>query len=101
LQGNRTCDACVADEGGAGSFPAANMKQSFATSREEVAKLETMVHDVVWAHLQASAGHDTFRVTSRTSLPLCMATFIAQSSTGHVYLGENLEQVRSLSDMGD
>ncbi|KAK4561857.1 hypothetical protein LTR86_004537 [Recurvomyces mirabilis] len=62
LQDNRTWIAGVSDEGGAGSFLAAGMKQSVAPVPSEVAKLEAMVRDVVWRTLQISEGNDTYAV---------------------------------------
>ncbi|KAK3676300.1 hypothetical protein LTR78_004051 [Recurvomyces mirabilis] len=62
LQDNRTWIAGVSDEGGAGSFLAAGMKQAVAPAASEVAKLETMVRDVVWRTLQISEGNDTYAV---------------------------------------
>ena len=47
LQDDRTWIAGLSDEGGAGSFLAAGMRQSVAANAAEVAKLETFVHDVV------------------------------------------------------
>jgi len=62
LQDNRTWIAGLSDEGGAGSFLAAAMKQAFSPVAAEVAKLETMVHDVVWGTLQISSGNETYAV---------------------------------------
>ena len=62
LQDNRTWIAGLSDEGGAGSFLAAGMKQAFSANAEEVAKLEDMVHQVVWGRLQISGGNETYAV---------------------------------------
>ncbi|KAK5138194.1 hypothetical protein LTR08_004889 [Meristemomyces frigidus] len=62
LQDNRTWIAGLSDEGGAGSFLAAGMKQAFSANAEEVAKLEAMVHEVVWGRLQISSGNETYAV---------------------------------------
>lgn len=62
LQDNRTWIAGLSDEGGAGSFLAAGIKQSMSPVAGEVAKLETFVHDVVWGQLQISTGNDTYAV---------------------------------------
>ena len=56
LQDNRTWIAGLSDEGGAGSFLAAGMKQSVQPNATEVAKLEDMVHQVVWGRLQVNAN---------------------------------------------
>ena len=62
LQDNRTWIAGLSDEGGAGSFLAAGMKQSVYPNASEVGKLETFVHDVVWGRLQIDNGNDTYAV---------------------------------------
>ena len=62
LQDNRTWIAGLSDEGGAGSFLAAGMKQSVWPVAAEVSKLETMVRDVVWGTLQVSSGDDKYAV---------------------------------------
>ncbi|OJD36250.1 glycoside hydrolase family 43 protein [Diplodia corticola] len=54
LQDNRAWIAGLSDEGGAGAWLAAALKQSAAPSAAEVAKLETFVADVVWGTLQVS-----------------------------------------------
>lgn len=62
-QDNRTWIAGVSDEGGAGSFLAAGMKQSVWPNADEVAKLEDMVHGVVWGNLQLkNSGNETYGV---------------------------------------
>ena len=61
-QENRTWIAGVSDEGGAGSFLAAGMKQSVWPNAAEVAKLEQMVHGVVWGTLQVDHGNETYGV---------------------------------------
>ncbi|KAK4548220.1 hypothetical protein LTR36_010089 [Oleoguttula mirabilis] len=62
LQDNRTWIAGLSDEGGAGSFLAAGMKQSVSPNAGEVSKLETFVHEVVWGRLQISSGNETYAV---------------------------------------
>ncbi|KAK5174560.1 uncharacterized protein LTR77_001641 [Saxophila tyrrhenica] len=62
LQDNRTWIAGLSDEGGAGSFLAAGMKQAIAPNAPEVAKLEQMVEQVVWGRLQISSGNETYAV---------------------------------------
>jgi hypothetical protein len=61
-QDNRTWIAGLSDEGGAGSFLAACMKQSVYPVAEEVAKLKEFVHEVVWGRLQISSGSETYAV---------------------------------------
>ena len=61
-QDNRTWLAGLSDEGGAGSFLAAGMKQSVRPEMTEVAKVEHMVDDVVWGWLQISSGNETYAV---------------------------------------
>ncbi|MGN6376126.1 MAG: DUF5695 domain-containing protein [Sphingomonas sp.] len=48
--------AGMSDEGGAGSWVAAMMKQLDNPAPEEVAKLERMVDETVWGKLQVAAG---------------------------------------------
>lgn len=62
LQDNRTWIAGLSDEGGAGSFLAAGMKQAFYPDASEVSRLEEFVHEVVWGRLQISAGNETYGV---------------------------------------
>ena len=61
-QENRTWIAGISDEGGAGSFLAAGMKQSVWPDPAEVAKLESMAHESVFGHLQADSGNETYSV---------------------------------------
>lgn len=61
-QENRTWIAGLSDEGGAGSFLAAGMKQSAWPDRAEVAKLEQMVEGPIWGNLQATSGNETYSV---------------------------------------
>lgn len=61
-QENRTWIAGLSDEGGAGSFLAAGMKQSIWPNAAEVAKLEEMVDGPIWGTLQATSGNETFAV---------------------------------------
>ncbi len=62
LQDNRTWIAGLSDEGGAGSFLAAGMKQSVSPDISEIAKLEEMVEKAVWGRLQISAGDEIYAV---------------------------------------
>ncbi|KAI7279182.1 hypothetical protein KC343_g986 [Hortaea werneckii] len=62
LQENRTWIAGLSDEGGAGSFLAAAMKQAFTPDASEVAKLEEFVEKVVWGRLQIDSGNETYAV---------------------------------------
>jgi Family of unknown function (DUF5695) len=48
--------AGMSDEGGAGSWVAAMMKQLDNPDRGEVAKLERLVNETVWGHLQLADG---------------------------------------------
>ncbi|KAK7703731.1 hypothetical protein SLS57_010838 [Botryosphaeria dothidea] len=59
---NRAWIAGLSDEGGAGSFVAAALKQAAQPSAAEVAKLETFVADVVWGALQIAEGDDAYAV---------------------------------------
>ena len=61
-QENRTWIAGLSDEGGAGSFLAAGMKQSVWPDQTEAVKLEQMVDGVVWGNLQATFGNETYSV---------------------------------------
>ena len=61
-QENRTWIAGLSDEGGAGSFLAAGMKQSIWPDADEVAKLELMVDGPIWGALQANSGNETYSV---------------------------------------
>ncbi|KAK3718139.1 hypothetical protein LTR37_005254 [Vermiconidia calcicola] len=61
-QDNRTWIAGMSDEGGAGSFLAAGMKQYVWPDADEVAKLEQMVEEVVWGGLQLTSGNETYAV---------------------------------------
>jgi hypothetical protein len=54
--------AGLSDEGGAGSWLAAAMKESLQPDRDEVAKLESFVDGVLWGTLQESAGEHKFGV---------------------------------------
>jgi hypothetical protein len=55
-QEHRVWIAGMSDEGGAGSWVAAMMKQLDNPDREEVAKLERLVNETVWGHLQVATG---------------------------------------------
>ena len=62
LQDNRAWIAGLSDEGGAGSFLAAGMKQAVRPNAVEVAKLEDFVNKVVWGYLQLSNGTTKYGV---------------------------------------
>ena len=62
LNDNRTWIAGLSDEGGAGSFLAAGMKQSVWPVEAEISKLEEMVDQVVWGRLQVDNGRDIYAV---------------------------------------
>lgn len=62
LQDNRAWIAGLSDDGGAGSFEAAAMKQSVQPVAPEVARLEEFVHQTVWARLQHPEGADKYGV---------------------------------------
>ena len=62
LQDNRAWIAGISDEGGAGSFLTAGMKQFIYPSADEVSKLEQMVNETVWGYLQISSGPQQYAV---------------------------------------
>jgi hypothetical protein len=62
LQDNRAWIAGISDEGGAGSFLAAAMKQLIYPSANEVSKLEQMVNQTVWGDLQIASGPQQYAV---------------------------------------
>ena len=62
LQDNRAWIAGISDEGGAGSFLTAGMKQYIYPSAAEVSKLEQMVNETVWGYLQISSGPQQYAV---------------------------------------
>ncbi|OJJ36565.1 hypothetical protein ASPWEDRAFT_50028 [Aspergillus wentii DTO 134E9] len=62
LQESRVWIAGLSDDGGAGSYEAAAMKQSVQPSAAEVAKLEQFVNETVWARLQLSSGPQQYGV---------------------------------------
>ncbi|PNS14813.1 hypothetical protein CAC42_2042 [Sphaceloma murrayae] len=62
LQDRRAWIAGISDEGGAGSFLAAGMKQAFSADPAEVAKMEEFVNQTVWGDLQVSSGSTMFGV---------------------------------------
>ncbi|PYH93437.1 hypothetical protein BO71DRAFT_381593 [Aspergillus ellipticus CBS 707.79] len=62
LQDNRVWIAGLSDEGGAGSFVTAAMKQSIQPVASEVAKLEQFVKETVWARLQLTNGSTQYGV---------------------------------------
>ncbi|PSK33460.1 ATP-dependent Clp protease ATP-binding subunit ClpX [Elsinoe australis] len=62
LQDQRAWIAGISDEGGAGSFLAAGMKQAFSPDPAEVAKMEAFVNETVWGDLQFLSGNKTYGV---------------------------------------
>ncbi|KAI9694928.1 MAG: hypothetical protein M1822_000545 [Bathelium mastoideum] len=62
LQDNRAWIAGISDEGGAGSFLTAGMKQFVYPNAEEISKLEQMVNETVWGYLQISSGSQKYAV---------------------------------------
>lgn len=62
LQESRVWIAGLSDEGGAGSWLAAAMKEAVDPKPEEVAKLESFVNQTVWGHLQESEGKEKYGV---------------------------------------
>ena len=61
-QESRVWIAGLSDEGGAGSWLAAAMKESLQPEPEEVAKLERFVNETVWGHLQVAEGKQKYGV---------------------------------------
>lgn len=61
-QESRVWIAGLSDEGGAGSWLAAAMKEAIAPDQEEVRKLEAFVNQTVWGHLQENEGPQKFGV---------------------------------------
>ncbi|SMO87430.1 DUF5695 domain-containing protein [Gracilimonas mengyeensis] len=59
---NRAWVAGLSDEGGAGSWVAAIMKQVIQPEKEEIEKMELFVDDVVWGGLQHSDGEHKYGV---------------------------------------
>ncbi|KKA17917.1 Uncharacterized protein T310_8146 [Rasamsonia emersonii CBS 393.64] len=62
LQENRTWLAGLSDDGGAGSFEAAAVKQTVQPVAPEIARLEDFVNKTVWANLQVTNGTDKYGV---------------------------------------
>ncbi|WP_263419838.1 DUF5695 domain-containing protein [Terriglobus albidus] len=62
VQESRVWIAGLSDEGGAGSWLAAAMKEAIAPDPEEVRKLEAFVNQTVWGHLQESEGPQKFGI---------------------------------------
>lgn len=62
VQEPRVWIAGLSDEGGAGSWLAAAMKESLEPNPEEIAKLEKFVDGVLWGHLQESSGEHKYGV---------------------------------------
>jgi hypothetical protein len=61
-QDARVWMAGLSDEGGAGSWIAAAMKEYLEPDKEEIAKLESFIDRVVWGHLQNSDGDHKYGV---------------------------------------
>lgn len=61
-QDARVWMAGLSDEGGAGSWLAAAMKEYLEPNAEEVAKLESFVDGTLWGHLQNSSGDHEYGV---------------------------------------
>jgi len=61
-QDARVWMAGLSDEGGAGSWLAAAMKEYLEPDAEEVAKLESFVDSTLWGHLQNSDGDHKYGV---------------------------------------
>ncbi|EHA23518.1 hypothetical protein ASPNIDRAFT_173481, partial [Aspergillus niger ATCC 1015] len=62
LQDNRVWIAGLSDEGGAGSFVVAAMKQTIQPVASEVTKLEQFVNETVWSRLQITNGSTEYGV---------------------------------------
>ena len=62
VQESRVWIAGLSDEGGAGSWLAAAMKEAIAPDPEEIRKLEAFVNQTVWGHLQEAEGPQKFGV---------------------------------------
>ncbi len=61
-QDSRVWIAGLSDEGGAGSWLAAVMKQLISPDKEEVAKLEDFVNKTIWGGIQYSEGDKKYGV---------------------------------------
>jgi hypothetical protein len=62
LQDNRVWIAGLSDEGGAGSWLAAIMKESIQPNKEELGKLQQFVDGVLWGGLQSKDGPHPYGV---------------------------------------
>jgi len=62
LQDSRAWVAGLSDEGGAGSWLEAMMKQIVLPNPEEIAKLEQFVHRTLWGNIQFSEGQNKYGV---------------------------------------
>ena len=62
LQDSRVWIAGLSDEGGAGSWLAAVMKQLVSPDKDELAKIEEFVDQVLWGHLQFTDGPNAYGV---------------------------------------
>jgi len=62
LQDSRVWIAGLSDEGGAGSWLAAVMKEFVEPDKSELAKVQQFVDDVLWGHLQSNSEPHPFGV---------------------------------------
>src|SRR5215469_9698787 len=62
LEDSRVWIAGLSDEGGAGSWLAAVMKQLVSPNKDELAKIEEFIDQVVWGHLQFKDGPHVYGV---------------------------------------
>jgi hypothetical protein len=62
LQDSRVWIAGLSDEGGAGSWLAAVMKEFDQPNKEEVSKIEDFIDGVLWGHLQYNNGPQMYGV---------------------------------------
>ncbi|GGF38115.1 DUF5695 domain-containing protein [Echinicola rosea] len=62
LQDSRAWIAGLSDEGGAGSWLAAIMKQLVAPNPQEIAQLEEFVHQTLWGGIQYASGDRKYGV---------------------------------------
>ena len=62
VQDSRVWIAGLSDEGGAGSWLAAVMKQLVSPDKAELAKIEEFVDQVLWGHLQFTDGPNAYGV---------------------------------------
>jgi Family of unknown function (DUF5695) len=62
LQDNRAWIAGLSDEGGAGSWLGAMMKQSVLPSKTEIDKLQRFIDETLWGRIQVTEGPQKFGV---------------------------------------